>query len=441
MKRIDKNSNKTKLDSSEGIELKPLCDESITKIISKEAGLSKPFNIVNLTAPNKKHLHIRGYVDFYGGYAEHCRRVLDGLHNTGKYCLKLTPIKTPVDIDPIVWNRMNKYVHPSYFNIKESDYLCIGCPGWFKKDFLPSDRKVIGWTMIETETVQPDLINFLNNADIIWNPTQICYDRMKKSGVSTEMDIVHLGYDEKEFNQDVLPLDIPQLRGRYVFGVLGSWNCRKGIKEIIHAFCKAFDKNDQVSLFMVCKYGTRPYDETNGRLKEEKEKWCIKWEFEKYLEEIGLSKEDAPHIALLDIPVHESILPNIMANMNCLVGFSKGESTWLPGLQAMATGIPIIQLKSECSGFMDYLSDVAFLCEDSNLVMAEEEDYLGTSELYEGVKLAKGNVDELSHMIKEVYSIRKELKNSSNITNGINKAKDWTWDKSIEQINNRLLKI
>ena len=120
MKRLKK-----KDDTSEGIDLKPVSDINNTKILTKEVAFSRPFHIQNLTAPFIKHIHIKGYVDFYGGYAEHCREVLDRLNDTGKYGLKLTPIKTPIDVDPVVWNRMNTYVHNPAFCIDKSDFLCI----------------------------------------------------------------------------------------------------------------------------------------------------------------------------------------------------------------------------------------------------------------------------------------------------------------------------
>jgi len=439
MKREDK--TKTKMDSSEGIELKPLCDDAVAKITSEEVALSKPFNIVNLSVPHMKHLHIRGYVDFYGGYAEHSRQVLDNLHNTGKYCLKLTPIRTPIDIDPIVWNRMNQYVHNTAFNIDKSTFMCIGCPGWFREEFMPKERKAVAWTMIETDRLQPQMVEWLNNANVVWNPTEVDRNRMKRSGVKSELDVVHLGFDDNKYKTDVRALDIPQLRNRYVFGVLGSWNTRKGIKEIIHAYVSEFKPSDHVSLFMVCKYGTRPYeDDKYGREKDDKESWTIKYEFDQYLKEVGKTYKEIPHIGLLDIPVHENILPNIMARFNCLVGFSRGESTWLPGLQGMAMGIPIIQLANEqTNGFMDYLNDVAFLCEETELYDCDEEDYKGTSELYEGCKLAKGNIEELAHTMKRMYNYGDAAKESHQVLTGLQKAKDWTWSKTVEQINERLL--
>jgi len=429
----------TKLDTSSGIKLNPICDNLFQKINSKESAYNTIFNVVNLTTPFQKHLHIRGYVDFYGGYAEHTRKVLFGLQNSGKYNIKLTPIKTPIDIDPITWNDLNNFIYPVNFKMEKSDFLCIGCPGWFRKEFLPEDRRTIGWTMIETYKLQSKLVDILNNVDVVWNPTVVDYERMKRSGVKVNMEIVHLGYDDNEYNLEVKPVDIVQLRDRYVYGVLGSWNDRKGVKEIIQAFCRAFSKNDKVTLFMICKYGTRPYDGSFGRSKEDIDKWNIKWEFKKYLEEINLNIENAPHIVLLDTPIHEEIMPNVMKNVDCLVGFSRGESTWLPGLQAMAMGIPIIQLKSECSGFMEYLHDVGFLCNESKLIDADNSMYEGTSELYEGCELAIGNVDELTDKFKFLYNYRDSVKKDKRVLNGIKKSKDWTWNKTINKINELLL--
>ena len=182
----DKSNGKKLTDTSEGIPLNSVTDNIFQRISSKESALNMVFNVPNLTAPHTKNLHIRGYVDFYGGYAEHTRNVLFGLEKTGRYSLKLTPIKTPIDIDPITWNDLNKFIHPSYFNIDKSDFICIGCPGWFKEEFLPKNRKTIAWTMIETYTLNEDLVKIINNADVLWNPTTVDFKRMKRSDCGGE---------------------------------------------------------------------------------------------------------------------------------------------------------------------------------------------------------------------------------------------------------------
>lgn len=106
-----KTKKKSKLDVSEGIEYMPLCPVEISKVISDEGALSRRFHAYDLVAQQKINLHIRGYMDYYGGYAEHTRNVVYGLQDTGRYNIKVANIKTPIDVDPIVWQKNNWFIN------------------------------------------------------------------------------------------------------------------------------------------------------------------------------------------------------------------------------------------------------------------------------------------------------------------------------------------
>ena len=427
---VKKVKKTNKLDASEdGIKYIPYCDNDIAKVTSSNGALSRKFQTYDLIANFKKDLHIRGYVDYYGGYAEHTRQIIYRLDKTNKWNVKLTNIKTPVDVDVFTWQRNNQFIHNTVD--EDCDFLCIGGPGWMQKKFLPENRKTYGWTMIESKRFSEECAEWIKNPDVLICPTDTDIIRAKKAGVENPVK-VHLGYDELKYNPVVQQMEFGNIGDNYVFGVLGSWNTRKSIKEIIHAYCRAFDKDDKVSLLMVCKYGTRPY----GERKHDKDIWNIKYEFDKIIKELDTDKKDLPHITLIDIPIHDNVLPHIMARFNCLVGFSKGESTWLPGLQAMGMKIPVIQLASECSGFMEYMNeDNSFLCRNVKYKTATPDLYKGTSEYYEGQLFAHGDVEELSEKMKLVHS----MKNITAIYDMIDRAyeevsRHWTWNNSIRRL-------
>lgn len=426
-----------KEDTSEGIELNPLSDPANSKILTAAEAFSRPFHIQNLVSPTLKHIQIKAYVDFYGGYAEHARQVILRLHDLNKYEIKLTPIKTPIDIDPITWQKMNNFIHNPSFKIKGSKFLCIAGPGHFQERFLPKDRDTIGWTMIETLQASDEVKEWVGNCSEVWCPTDA--DMRRFDGLNTKK--VHLGFDHKVYHKDVKPLDIVELRGKYVFGVFGSWNRRKGIREIIQTYCQTFAGRSDVALFLFCKYGTRPHaDSVYGREKDEKEKWTVEWELNKYLAEIGMAwPQNAPQISILDVPVHDNLVPHLLKRMDCLVGFSRGESTWLPGLCAMAMKIPIIQLLSDCSGFSEYLSDSSYMCREVEYVDTVAEDYLGTSEYYEGGKFAEGNTEELGETMRLVMLMRGNKLEERIVDKLQTLSKDWTWEKSIDRVNQLLL--
>lgn len=430
--------DKSKLDTSEPVKIQAYCPDDISKITSQKVALSRPFHVAELNQPEKIHVHLRAYVDFYGGYAEHGRRVLFGLADSGKCVVKLTPIKSFIDTDPLTMQKCGWFIKNPAFKIDKSIFVCVGGPGWMQEKYLPKERYSVAWTMIESLSCNQEMKEWLSNVNEVWAPTDCDYDRFKNLGIEN-IHKIHLGYDPLQYNVDVPKMDISVLNGRYVFGVLGSWNKRKGIKKIVRAFCSAFDSTDNVSLMLVCKYGTRPYDgfkDNEWVTKDQEEVWDIVHDFNSYTKDF---KHSLPHVVLIDRPVHETVLPTIVQNFNCGVGFSMGESTWLPGLEMMAMGKPVIQLASQCSGFMEYMNDAnSYLCKNVKYVDADQELFLGTSDYYKGQQFAEGDEEELASMMKHVYETRNSDKQEQKIARALQMVKNWTWKQSIDSMVNRL---
>lgn len=422
------------------VEILQYCPEDISKVYSKETVLNRPFYIAELNNSNKIHVHLRAYTDFYGGYAEHGRQILLGLNESGRCLVKLTPIVSFIDVDPLMHQKCSFYTRTPGWDISKSIYLTIAGPGWTQDKFCPKDRYSIGWTMIESLCCHPRMKEWLMSIKEIWAPTDTDVKRF------TDLELpnikkMHLGYNEKLYHSDVVPINIPDLCGRYVFGVVGSWNKRKGIKKIIKAFCRAFRPSDNVSLLMVCKYGTRPYNgikDGEQVLLEQKEKWDIRYEFKKYIEEF----REIPHVCLIDVPIHECVMPHVYAAINCGVGFSMGESTWLPGLEFFALGKPVIQLAAQTNGFIEYMNDGnSYLCKKVEYVTADEELYKGTSDYYENQQFADGDEFELAEMMQKVYFERESSNQNHKICRAFDEVKRWTWKQSIENVINRLKEI
>ena len=408
-----------------------ICPQDLKKIMTSEGALGRPFLIGDFVSVKKRNVQIRGYVDFYGGYANHCREIILGLDQTGMYNIRLVPIPSPVDIHPDLWNKMNWYIHNPAYREENSDFLVIAGPGHLQKQFLPENRRIIGWTMIETLGVQKQIVGWCNNADLILCPTDIDYRRFCLGGVKkNKLKIVPIGYDEKVFHKDVIPLDIINLRSRYVFGFVGSWNHRKGVEEIVTAFVRTFNCDEPVSLMLVCKYGNRPY----GENAENREEWGIRTELKRCLDGIGIPESRMPHITVVDVPLHPPVIPHLYSRIDCLVGFSMGESTWLPGLEVGAMHKPIIQLNNPACGYMDYLYGARYLCQERDVVKCDEKMYGGTSEYYEGEEMCVGNVDELGDKMRMAYAERGTKVQQEEIETTAKAISVRTWDNSIRKL-------
>ena len=408
----------------------PICPQDIKKVMTSAGALARPFLVGDFVPVRKKHIHIRGYVDYYGGFGNHCRETILRLSRTGSYCIKLSPIKTPIDIHPDLFNQMNWFTQNPAFKQDESTFLLIAGPGHMQKKFIPKDgRYKIAWTMIETLGVQPEIIEWSKNMDLILCPTEIDYHRFHKAG-GKNLKVVPIGYDPELYHPNVEPMDITNVRDRYVFGVLGSWNHRKGVEDIVHAYCMQFTSDDPVSLLLVCKYGNRPY----GPDKENTEQWGIRNELQVCLDKLHIKPHHIPHICVLDVPMHPPVIPHVCARVDCLVGFSMGESTWLPGLEMAAMEKPIIQLHNEACGYMDYLRDGRYMCKDIQYIQCDETLYESTSEYYKGQQMGTGNVRELAEMMQKVYDERNTPVQRTEINKRHKTIQHRTWDHSMEKL-------
>ena len=407
-----------------------ICPPDIGNVMTSDGVMARPFMVGEVTAPFKTNVVIKGYVDFYGGYGNHCREIVLRLGENPKYNVKLDPIKSPVDIHPALYSKMNWYANNMAFKKSDSTALIIAGPGHMRKGFYPEYcKRTIGWTMIETLEVMPEIANWLKNMDLILCPTMTDMRRFRTAGLNN-LAMCRIGYNQNEYHEKVAPVDIANLRGRYVFGVAGSWNYRKSVEEIVQAYCMAFTANDPVSLLLVCKYGNRPW----GPNKEDKSKWGIRVELQAILDKLTDNKDDLPHICVLDVPMHPEIVPHVYSRFDCLVGFSKGESTWLPGLEIGAMGKPIIQLENEACGYMDYLLGTRYMCKKVKYKECGPELYEGTSEYYEGQKMGFGDTLELSEMMKRVYSERGTGVQVMERKYIIDRVKEYTWENSVKTL-------
>lgn len=418
-------------------EVKPygnICSCEISKQQNISNVVNKSFMIGDYVAATKFNLLVRGYVDFYGGYASHTREVINGLHETSQYNIKLNPLRSPIDIDPIDFSRMNWFVSNPAFSKKKYVYLSIAGPGYLQKEYLPKTSKLnIGWTMIETVGVQPEIVEWCNNVELLFAPTQVDVNKFINCGLKNT-ELMRIGYDSKLYNSRTPRMDIVNCRNRYVFGVVGSWNHRKGVEQIVTSYCQEFNKKDPVVLLLLCKYGNRPY----GEHKDDCDYWGIKYELNRLFEREGFDKNDCPQISVIDVPLYPTIMAATFNIIDCVVGFSSGESTWLPGLEALALGKPVIQLANKYAGYMDYLNDNRYMCRDTHYRECDERLYEGTSEYYKNQKMAFGNVEELKSLLRNVYMERGSILQSKNTDKLQNKIQHYSWKESVNCFHERL---
>jgi len=391
------------------------CPREFADVNTEHGVYCRVHRIGELAPTHRRPILVRGFANYYGGYAEHTRAVLEGLHATAQYAPKLSTIPSPIDVDPLLSQRLGWFERNPMWIRDGSPTLTIAGPGYMQKQHHIGTGPQIGWTMIETLRAQKRVIEWCKDPDMLLLPTEV---DMGRFGGIHNIELCPLGYDPEIYHPNVRPMNIREIEGRFVFGYVGSWNARKGIHDIVKAYVQEFSHHDPVTLLLFSKYATRKH----GPSKEDDTQWSMEYELQQCLRECGYDDYSAaPHIAIIDVPVHPVAVAPIMANFNALVGFSAGESTWLPGLHAGAMNIPIIQLASKCSGFMDYLGGSELLCRDVKYVEATENNALGagTSEYYIGERLAVGNVKELQGKMRILYSQTHSVEHSRRVSNSV----------------------
>ena len=431
----DKNK---KLDLSDSnLKIPFYCNTAYAKIVSSDVALKMPFVFHDLSRPNVKNLFVRGYFEYWGGFAELTReitfRLLDHYPN---YRVKVDALRTPVDVDPAIWERVNSLTRTPMFDEQNSIALIVAGPGFAKPEFLDMKSKYkIIYTMLETKEIPDYVQDDINNCDEAWVPTNVDINRFDKVKNIKRM---RPGIDTTRYHRDIKPIDVVNLRNKFVFGVVGSWNIRKGIKYIIEGFCKAFWNRDDVALFLCSKYGTRPH----GKEKDNEQRWSIKYEFQQMLKDMDLPKTGImPQIVLNDLPMHENIMPHIYASFNALVGASLGESIWIPGLAAMSMGIPVIQVNNPCCGYLDYMNvDNSVLYDADGLIKAEEELVEGTSGLYKNQYFYRPDVYSLVRALQ--YTVNEySILSRKSLDTMIDIREEYSWSKCVVNVDARLSEI
>ena len=87
-------------------------------------------------------------------------------------------------------------------------------------------------------------------------------------------------------------------------------------------------------------------------------------------------------------------MKNFLVNAHVCISASRGESTWLPGLEFGALGITSIQ--TGWGGHTDYLNNEnSYLTKYSGFEQCDEELYYGVSDYYENSEMACLNVREI----------------------------------------------
>ncbi len=266
-------------------------------------------------------------------------------------------------------------------------------------------KKKIASVVWETSLIPQEKLNFLLNKDQIWTPSQWVNDLLIQNGVDEDLlKVVPEGVDVQFFR----PLDLPLKNKDQPFRFLsvGKWEVRKGINDLIHAYCTIFSPKDPVELVL---QPFNPYISNynaNGLAKS-----------------IHRAYPHHPKITILN-PMSDEELVRIYNAVDAFVLPTKAEAWGLPIIEAMACELPV--LVTNYSGHKEFVNaDTGYLIDVERMIPAQDPDFFDPSFNY-GV-WAQPSLEHLAHLMRHVVTHPEEAK-----AKGKQARKEliekWTWD-------------
>ena len=217
--------------------------------------------------------------------------------------------------------------------------------------------------------------------DQLWVPTKWQKECTVKQGYPEEkIKVVPEGVDTNKF------FPIQKKKGKnFKFILVGRWDYRKSVTEIIQSFLSTFKNNENVELLLIID---NPF--TKDKLTTQER-----------LDKFGFTDDKIKVSGFME----ENEYIETLQNSDCLITCARAEGWNLPLIEAMACGVPVI-----CS---DYGAQLEFADKHANKVKIK--DYRKPKEMFmledcPGL-WAEPDFDDLKKVIRYVFENYTECKN------------------------------
>lgn len=262
----------------------------------------------------------------------------------------------------------------------------------------------IGYTFFEVNKLTSLETHHLRSLDDLIVPSKWAAEVCASMGLPTPL-VCPAGYDDQIFHP------VEYLSPSCVFLSVGKWEVRKQQDMIVHAFNRAFEKDDNVSLWMSCD---NRFIQT---FVDQKKKY--------YKELLGDSLRLLPRVN-----THFD-LARIMQQSYCFVAPSLAEGWNLPLLEAM--GCAKFNIATNYSGHTEFCDEVTtLLIEPTGLQKAVDDMWFKENSLTNCGEWCTYDVDQLIEHMRDIYRKYKD----GRIWNwdSVIQAKKYTWEKSSQRM-------
>jgi glycosyltransferase involved in cell wall biosynthesis len=213
-------------------------------------------------------------------------------------------------------------------------------------------QKTVGFATFETYEPPEHWVKILNTNNAVICPSKFNEKVFRHAGVTQPIFHIPHCIDTKLYYPNVKAERVSEA---FTFLFFGTWKDRKGVKQLIEAWCREFDSSDNVHLLLKTDRIT-----------------MSQRDIDKIKREVGLEKDFAP-ISYETRVLNEEAIPLLIKKADCLICPTLGEGFGLPGLQAMALGVPVVT--TNYSGCQDYATpETATLIEPSGFIVFGDVD-------------------------------------------------------------------
>ena len=151
---------------------------------------------------------------------------------------------------------LTQEIHNDIVNIEkyEKDSPCLKI--WHPDDLItkPHSNSIYAtYSFFEVDKLhKKELFNY-NNTDLVFTPTSWAKEILLNSNIdNSKIKVIPSGVDVTIFDKNIkIEENEKKDNNKYIFLNIGKWEIRKGHDLLVHLFNKAFEKHDNVELWMV----------------------------------------------------------------------------------------------------------------------------------------------------------------------------------------------
>lgn len=372
-----------------------------------------------------------------GGYANMNREICMRLLQRG-FNVKIDMLRTAPQVDESTMSMISALASVKLKN----EQLAPLVIGFTPMPVNMRGRKVIFYTMMETQGVHKEFVNRCNKyPNELWVPCKFYLDAFKAAGIVKPTHLIPLGVNhniyvpdakEPHLRYEEMPSGniVEKLPDGFRFISLFGWSYRKGPDVLCRSFLREFSSKDDAILVIYSRY--------MGGSGEPQKDHCRK-EIREYFAEIQNEFPGRIYYCGDAIPIHD--LPGVYAAADSFVFCSRGEGFGLPVIEAGACNVPVISAYN--TAMTQYLDeDVAYTVETDEVAPANEK-LTWITEFYRDQSfpvLGDKAISEFSRLMRHVYANPKEAgSKASKFKERI--LKEYTWDACADRVAKRLKSI